>query len=363
MPHRIQTSHQHRLRQQARGHGAHRAERELDRTLDALAKGMGGEEVFRREHGAEQGGEVVIVLPQLLTERFQQGVGSVLVLADERAVQLADEEAGARLLLEQNIDHVAAVPVAGAAKDGLRPLVVKAFVELVAFAVSVPAGESAGGFADVLLGVIADAEREQFHHFTGVVLVGVGLHVAVRVEVDQHGRVFAHFEQERAELAERVLAQQLVLHHHRLRVLHLGDAGSEVVVPEEGHLLAQRVAAVEHAVEPPGAQLEEVIAPGDLLAFLLEEVGQRLGPRFAVEQAVEGSVQPLFFRAAHFGQGGAEGGAAIEMAGPFEVKRLFGGRLPGLPRLSGIDSIERGDRGRDHGVFLVLKTLPTTVHP
>ena len=50
-------------------------------------------------------------------------------------------------------------------------------------------------------------------------------------------------------------AQDAVLIEHQDRVLDLGDAGGEVVVPEQGHLLAQRVAALEHAVEPPAAEL------------------------------------------------------------------------------------------------------------
>ena len=40
-----------------------------------------------------------------------------------------------------------------------------------------PAGERAGGVFDVVFGVIADAEREEFHQFAGVVFVRMGFAV------------------------------------------------------------------------------------------------------------------------------------------------------------------------------------------
>ena len=88
-------------------------------------------------------------------------------------------------------------------------------VEREALAVGVPAGEGAGGLADVLLGVVADAEAEQLHQLAGVVLVRLALDVAVGVEPDQHGRVAADRLQQRAELAQGVLAQQAVLAEHQ----------------------------------------------------------------------------------------------------------------------------------------------------
>src|SRR5436309_2770071 len=82
--------------------------------------------------------------------------------------------------------------VAELAEDRLRAVVVEARGERELLAVGVPAGEGAGGFADVRLGVIAHAEGEQLHHLPGVVLVRLTLDVAVGVEPDEHGRVAAH---------------------------------------------------------------------------------------------------------------------------------------------------------------------------
>jgi hypothetical protein len=52
-----------------------------------------------------------------------------------------------------------------------------------------------------------------------------------------------------------VAAEHAVLIEHQDRVLHLGHAGGEMVVPEESHLLAQGVATLHHAIEPPAAEL------------------------------------------------------------------------------------------------------------
>ena len=112
-------------------------------------------------------------------------------------------------------------------------------------AVGVPAGEGAGRLADVGLGVVADAEGEQFHQLAGVVLVRLALDVAVGVEPDEHGRVAAHRQQEGAELAEGVLAEQDGSAASSGRLADLGDAGGEVVVPEQRHPLAERVHRVD----------------------------------------------------------------------------------------------------------------------
>ena len=86
-------------------------------------------------------------------------------------------------------------------------------VELVGVAVSLVCQpvKARARLADVLLGVVADAEAEQLHDFAGVVLVRLALDVGVVVEPDDHRRVAADVEQERPKLAQGVLAQQLVL--------------------------------------------------------------------------------------------------------------------------------------------------------
>ncbi len=78
------------------------------------------------------------------------------------------------------------------ADDRLLALVVLVLPEDWFGADDVPAGERAGGFADVLLSVMADAEAEPLHQLAGVILVGVALGAALGVEPDHHGRVARH---------------------------------------------------------------------------------------------------------------------------------------------------------------------------
>ncbi len=103
------------------------------------------------------------------------------------------------------------------AEDGLFAVVVLFLLEDGPCAVDFPAGEGAGGLADVLFGVVADAEAEQLHQFAGIVLVGVALLAAPAVEPDQHGRVVGHLLEQLGEVAQGVLAHQPILAEHEAR--------------------------------------------------------------------------------------------------------------------------------------------------
>src|SRR5690606_16080432 len=110
-------------------------------------------------------------------------------LMDEKAEQASGDVGGAGAVPEDQLDDVVAVPVAAPAEKHLGILIMVPSAEDEIFAVVGPAGEGAGGFLDVVLGVVADAEGEQFKQLAGVVLVGMGFAVLLVVEVVQHGRV------------------------------------------------------------------------------------------------------------------------------------------------------------------------------
>ena len=93
--------------------------------------------------------------------------------------------------------------------------------------VDVPAGEGLRAGFHVGLGDVVDADREQLLQLAGVVLVRVDGLGGVAVEVDQHRGVDGHLEGHRAEVAERLLAEQQVLVPHHLPVADLVDAGRE----------------------------------------------------------------------------------------------------------------------------------------
>src|SRR5262249_17835457 len=110
--------------------------------------------------------------------------------------------------------------------------------------------------------VVADSQAEELHQFTRVVFIRPAFDIAVRIEPDQHRPVLADRLQKWAEATQSVLSQQAVLAKHKFRVLDLDQAGCEMVVPEQGQLLAERVATVKHAVKPPTAQLISAVVGG-----------------------------------------------------------------------------------------------------
>jgi hypothetical protein len=113
-----------------------------------------------------------------------------------------------------------------------------------------PAGERARRFFDVVLGVRAQAEREELHHFARVVFVRMRLVVRAIVEPDQHRRIAGHRRQQRRKPPEPLLPEQIDLRDH-LRRLHLLQRRREMAVPEQRHLFVQRVRRAQHPVEPP----------------------------------------------------------------------------------------------------------------
>ena len=145
-------------------------------------------------------------------------------------------------------------------------------VEIKSGAVRAPAGEGSRGLANILFGVVADAQAEQLHQLAGIVFIGPALQVAVGVKPDQHGAVTAHRLQHRAKPPQSMLAQQAVLAIHQCRILHLDETGGEMVVPEEGQFLAQRVAALEYAIEPPAPKLVTAVVT---LGGKPADIGQR----------------------------------------------------------------------------------------
>jgi len=129
-------------------------------------------------------------------------------------------------------------------------------------AVQAPAGEGPRRLLQIGLAVAALAEGEELHQLARKVLVGRLLAAARVVEIDQHRRVARDGVQQVAEVAERVTAQQDVLAIEQGGHLHLGEAGGEVVVPEEGHHFGEGAGRHAHLGEPPGLQFAALLASG-----------------------------------------------------------------------------------------------------
>ena len=70
-------------------------------------------------------------------------------------------------------------------------------------------GEGARGFADVALGVVADAHREQLEQLAAEVLVRMALDVLAVVEIHEHRRILEDADQQIAEAAPRPCARNI----------------------------------------------------------------------------------------------------------------------------------------------------------
>ncbi len=144
-----------------------------------------------------------------------------------------------------------AIEVAGLAEERLLAVVVLVFVDDEFQIDVIPAGEGAGGFADVLLGVVADAHGEHFHDFAGEVFVGRAFDVDAGVEEREHAGVLGHGDHQVPEIAGAVVFEELQFGEQFAVIAHLGFVGGEMAVPEERHLFLQRPRAGEHAIRPP----------------------------------------------------------------------------------------------------------------
>ncbi len=97
-------------------------------------------------------------------------------------------------LRANQVQHVLAGKITGLPEDRLQPVVVISRMIFVMQPVlgKPPAGVRLRRLLDVLLRVVAFAEREEFHHLARKILVWMIL-VAVRtVQIDEHRRVFRH---------------------------------------------------------------------------------------------------------------------------------------------------------------------------
>ena len=153
-------------------------------------------------------------------------------------------------------------------------------------AVKVPAGEGAGSFFNVGLGVaVADTHREEFQQLPAIILVGPALAVLGPIEPDQHGRVARDGLEHGAEVAKRVGAEGLVLRPHPARVVHFVVCRREVVVPEQRQLLFEGPRRVGHAVHPPLADTADVVEVHIVALDARENGLERIGDGLRVEQA------------------------------------------------------------------------------
>ena len=251
--------------------------------------------------------------------------GTCGLVGDEEVVHMPGYEPGAGGLPQHDVNDVLAVEVAGVSEEGLLCVVVvfgpEAELPRVAsvripghLGVNRPSGEGAGALEYVRLGVVSDAEAEQFQKLASPVLVGSALVVLVIVQPVDHGGVSGEFDQKLAVVAHAVVSEHIYLFEQVVAVVHLGVSGGEDVVPEQRHLLLQRSLGGDHPVEPVGLARRRRSARhlGDRVVSVQRVLIHR-GLRLGVEEFFYGCLVTYLAVALHFLSGRSEPGATHEV--------------------------------------------------
>ena len=106
-----------------------------------------------------------------------------------------------------------------------------------------PSGETTRRLADVALGVMPFAEREELEHLAREIFIRHPAVALPAVEPNEHGRIPDHSGAQLAERPRTEPPQCPVLAEHEMIVAHLGLTGGEVAMPEKRQLFphARRV--------------------------------------------------------------------------------------------------------------------------
>ena len=185
------------------------------------------------------------------------------LVGHEEPVEVAGQKPGRSRLIRNNVHDVFAVEVSGIAQEGLLPVVVVlGFVLELPMETAVgiagnlggngPSGEGPGCLLDIVLRVVSDPEGEELQKLPAPVFVNGPVMISVVVQPEDHGRRLCHLHQQVTESAQSVFTEDGNLAGHLRWIVHLGVAGGEQLMPEEGHLLFQRPLGVDHPEYPIG---------------------------------------------------------------------------------------------------------------
>ena len=116
-------------------------------------------------------------------------------------------------------------------------------------------GEGARHGNDVILGVVATAERKELHDLSAEVFVESINRVLGPVEVDEHGRIHRHRMEQIGETPCGMFPYCQMLLVHEIGNSDLADVRCEVVVPEPHQALLQPPPAQCELLQPIGNDL------------------------------------------------------------------------------------------------------------
>jgi hypothetical protein len=184
----------------------------------------------------------------LVARRFDRPGRHLRLVGDEEVVQVTADKFTASRLLHYDVDDVFAVEATRMTQEFFRPVVVilRAILEFPRepalgrardLGLEGPAGKRPRALANILFGIVAGAEAEQFEQFAAPILVDRRAVVLLVVEPENHRRISGNIQQQVAIIPQPALAEQIDLLQKLVVIVDLGIARRENMVPEQRHLL------------------------------------------------------------------------------------------------------------------------------
>src|SRR2546421_11786315 len=105
---------------------------------------------------------------------------------------------------------------------------------------NMPACKGSCSLRHILLGVVTQPQREEFHQLTCIIFVRCSLRTCVQIEVDEHCWITRNAQQNIIEGIKGVITQKLVLHNHAhvpSLPTYFAKTAGEDSMPEQCHLL------------------------------------------------------------------------------------------------------------------------------
>ena len=227
------------------------------------------------------------------------------LIRHEEVIQVPSDKLPRRRLLHDDVYDVFTVEGPRFAEEGLLAVVVvplsileARMIEQVRHArqrVGVcPPRERPRRRLHIVLGVVADAHREQLHQFAPIVLVRRAVVVVAVVQPVNHRRIFGNLKQQFAEVPHCMSMQHLVVMPHRRPGVKLRESCGQNAMPEQRHLLFQRPARVQNAVQPTTRRPHEPLRVHMHRRKPQRDVVIRLRLAHRIQQPVNSRVIPLF---------------------------------------------------------------------
>ena len=152
-------------------------------------------------------------------------------------------------------------------KRGARPSGLKAALFPTARADG-PTRESAGALLDVFFRIITFAEKKKFKQLAGKIFVRGLCSAEISIEIDEHGGVLSHPQNQIRPRAVPFFAKEVVLLIEKVGAADFFETGGKVPVKKKGQLFTGRSRWLGHLLQPPPTQFGDLAYLGGLKILL-----------------------------------------------------------------------------------------------